>query len=326
MRVAAIAVVLGLWSGTAVADTADALFKKAKKLLADKKYADACAMFEKVDELDPKIGAKLNVANCFEQWGRLAVAYRWYSDAHRLAIQSKDDRAPRIKERLDEVDLNVPRVTIRVPSGADPAVITKLTLDGRAMVLASLGEEQRVDPGPHVIEYTVNGETKKKMAPVERGGSSEVELELPKVGATKTGMKVQHGATAQDRVLVGAPPSPGRTQRIVGISLASAGVVAVGVAGVLTLGARGRYNDAIDAHCMGSTTMCDPDGLTITADARHTANLATIVTLLGGAAVAGGIVLYVIAPSKPRASDAHALYVEPRVGSSSGAIVFGGRF
>ena len=56
----------------AFADQADALFQKGKQLLAEKKYAQACKAFQDVDQIDPGIGAKLNVARCFEEWGRLA--------------------------------------------------------------------------------------------------------------------------------------------------------------------------------------------------------------------------------------------------------------
>jgi hypothetical protein len=323
MRLATLglALVLAL-TGTAAADKADALFKKGKKLLAEKRYADACSAFEQVDKLDPGIGAKLNVARCYEEWGRLARAYQWYVEAHKMAVETKDDRAAKIKERLEDVDGDVPRVTIRMPEGADPVAVTRLMLDGQPVVLSLLGEEQRVDPGPHVIEYTVNGEKKKKMAPVERGGSSEVMLDIPKAKKTD---KPDPGETPEKPGVV-APPVPGRNQRIIGISVASAGLVTMGIAGIVTLGARGTYNDAIGAHCMGTTTMCDPEGLTITRDARHTANIATVVTLLGGAALAGGIVLYVLAPAKSAGSSEHALYITPEVGTHSGTVVFGGRF
>src|SRR5262245_29991146 len=78
-------------TGVAFADNkeADALFKKAKKLHAEKKYAEACPMFEDTDKMDPGIGAKLNVAKCYEDWGMLARAYKWYVDAEKMATDAK---------------------------------------------------------------------------------------------------------------------------------------------------------------------------------------------------------------------------------------------
>src|SRR5687768_1406652 len=95
--------VIALLATPALADNksdAEALFKKAKKLHADKKYSEACPMFEKSDALDSGIGAKLNVAKCYEDWGMLARAHRWYTDAHKMALDAQDKRAEKIKELI----------------------------------------------------------------------------------------------------------------------------------------------------------------------------------------------------------------------------------
>ncbi len=320
---------LAMASSPASADKADKLFKKGKKLLAEKKYADACEAFSEVDKIDPGIGAKLNVARCFEEWGKLSVAYRWYTDAQKMATDTKDDRAAKIKELAEELDGNVPRVTIKVPEGADPDVLATLTIDGKPVALETLNLEQRVDPGPHRIEFVVDGVTKTKMAPVERGGSSEVSLDIPK-GTGKPKPKKLPGVVKKpgepDPVPEPETPSPpGRTQRIVGASLVVAGGVAVGVAAGVTLSARGKYKDALEEHCMGSTTMCNSTGKDITDDARSRANKMTVVSIVGGAAIIGGVVLYLVAP-KASSSTEHALYLTPTIDESGGGIVFGGRY
>ncbi len=327
MRALIVIALLAAATSPASADKADKLFKKGKKLLAEKKYADACAVFEQVDKLDPGIGAKLNVARCFEEWGRLATAYRWYIDAEKMAVSGKDDRAAKIKALTEELDINVPRVTIKVPAGADPDVLATLTIDGQPVAEDTLGIEQRVDPGPHQIEFVVEGQKRKKMAPVERGGSSEVTLDIPK-GKGKPRPKkppVIGGKGGDPEPDPDVAPRPGRTQRIVGVTLAVTGGVAVAVAGGLTLSARGTYKDALDAHCMGSTSMCDPVGLELTADARSRANVATVITIAGGAAIIGGVVLYLLAP-RAASNDEQALYLTPTVGDDGGGLVFGGRY
>jgi outer membrane protein assembly factor BamD (BamD/ComL family) len=43
-------------------DKADSLFKQGKKLMGEKRYADACESFEKSFKLDPVIGTQLNIA------------------------------------------------------------------------------------------------------------------------------------------------------------------------------------------------------------------------------------------------------------------------
>ncbi len=318
MRAAiAFGVVVGLVSA-AHADQADALFKKAKRLLAEKKYAEACAAFEQVDHLDPAIGAKLSVGKCYEEWGRLAVAYRWYLDAEAMATAVKDDRAAKIRAVAEELDSNVPRVTLKLPEGADPAIVATVTFDGKPVDPATFGLEQRVDPGPHTVEFVVDRQTKKKMAPVERGGGSEIMLDIPKGTQGKRGVP-------DPTPVVDTPPVRGHRQRIAGIVIGASGVVAVGIASGITLSARRTYKDALAAHCMGSSSMCDPAGLTATHDARHTANIATVVAVIGGAAVIGGVVLYLTAPRPgSKRGGEHALYFSPVIGSDGASVVLGG--
>jgi hypothetical protein len=311
---AAIAALVVALAGPAHADKADTLFKKAKRLLADKRYAEACKTFEDVVKLDPKaIGGLLNAGKCYEEWGQLARAYTWYEKALTTAAEAKDDREPKIKELLDELDVNVPRLTIKVPEGADLAIVATLTLDGRPVDQATLGQENRVDPGPHVIEFTVDGKKKKKMAPVERGGSSEITVDIPKAKPK--------GPDEPEETPVVPPPTgdPGRGRKIAGIVVGSAGIVAIGIAGGLTLQARGKYLDAIDQHCGGSPSNCTQEGLDITRDARSRANVMTVVTLVGVAAVAGGVILYLTAPKA-------GVYVAPEVTGDGAGAVLGGTF
>ena len=88
--------------------------------------------------------------------------------------------------------------------------------------------------------------------------------------------------------------------------LGGAGVLAIGVSSIMTLSARSKYNDAIDAHCGGMKTTCDDDGLTLTHDARSTANTATFIFIAGTAAVAGGVALYILAPKGEATDDSTA--------------------
>jgi hypothetical protein len=316
-----IAIVAALAS-SASADKADKLFQKAKKLHGDKKFAEACPTYEEVDKTDPAIGSKLNVAKCYEDWGRLATAYIWYVQADKMATDAKDERAAQIKKLIEDLDLNVPRITIKTPDGADPDVLDTLTLDGQPIAEEYLNTLQRIDPGPHVIEFVVEGQKKKKMAPIERGGESELSLDIPKGPGKKPRPKKKGGDVTPPVI---ATPDPGKTRRWIGIGLGGAGVVAIGVAMGVTLSARGDYNDALEAHCMGSPSMCNAEGYAITKDARSTANVATVVTIIGVAAIAGGAYLYFTAPKKPTATEKQ-VYVTPTLDSTGGGFVVGGTF
>ena len=308
------ALVLLALAAPAAADKrdADALFEKAKKLHADKRYAEACPLFEQTDALDPGIGAKLNVARCYEDWGMLARAHRWYSAAEAMARAANDKRAGKIKELIDAIDSDVPRLTVKLPAGVDAAAI-ELALDGKSAV-AIVGKPQLLDPGPHELTWVVDGQKKSKLIPLERGGERELTLDIRAVSPRKRA-PAEHDEA----------PAPGRTRRILGIVAGATGVVGLGVATYLTLDARSTYNDALDMHCMGATNMCNDEGLSITHDARSQANLATVITVASLAVIGGGIALYLTAPSGER-ERARTVYVTPVVGDGGGGIVVGGGF
>jgi hypothetical protein len=61
---------------------ADQKFDQALKLRADGKLAESCALFRESLQLNNQaIGTLLNVARCDEEEGKLAQAYRAFSDA-----------------------------------------------------------------------------------------------------------------------------------------------------------------------------------------------------------------------------------------------------
>jgi tetratricopeptide (TPR) repeat protein len=301
-------------AGVAHADRADQLFKKGKRFLAEQRYAEACTAFEDSDRLDPTIGAKLNVAKCYQEWGKLATAWRWFTDAARMAKDARDDRASKIRALVAELDASVPRLSLKLSRDPAPTSVV-VKLDGVELAAATIETERRVDPGPHEIEYILDGTRQRKTIPIERGATTELLLELPRKAATRRPRAVELAAERED---------PGRPRRLAGLGVSAAGVVAVGVAGYLGLGARRDYRNALAANCRGASDMCDADGLAATRAARSRANLATVITIGGAVAAAGGLVLYFTA--RPGRRDEHAWYLAPSIDGDGAAAVVGGAF
>ncbi|HEX2691632.1 MAG TPA: hypothetical protein VHN14_33705 [Kofleriaceae bacterium] len=312
--VCVVCVVCGV-GGIAHADRADQLFKKGKKLLAEKKYPEACTAFEESDNLDPGIGAKLNVARCYQEWGKLATAWRWFADAEQMATDTKDDRARKIHALLDEIDASVPRLTVKVPRNATTGGVV-VKLDGAPLDTSALGVERRVDPGPHQIDYLVNGVKRTKVVPVERGGSAEVTLDLPGPSLRPTPVSPPAVAESSD--------DSDSTRHIIGLGVTGAGVVAMGIAGIVTYRARSDYRYALSTHCRGDKLMCDDKGLSVTHGALHRANIATIVTIGGLVTVAGGLLLFFTEPAVAPHRNEHALYLAPSLDAGGASVVFGG--
>ena len=149
---------------------------------------------------------------------------------------------------------------------------------------------------------------------------SEVTLDIPKDRVVQ-----KHVEEPVVEKSVSTGPAPGHTQRLGGLVLGGAGVIAIGVSSLMTLSARGQYNDALEMYCNNAKDMCDPMGLEQTHDARHTANTATVIFVGGAVAVAGGIALYLLAPTSAGRTE-QARYLVPTATPDGGGVVYGGRF
>jgi tetratricopeptide (TPR) repeat protein len=342
VRFIAIAVVIGLgigaFGGTAFAESkADKMFRKGKRLLKRKKYEAACQTFERVDQLDPGIGAKLNVAKCYEEWGKLAHAYDWYTAAHKMAKANKDKRAARIKDLVEALDQDVPRLTVKIPDGTD-IIAAAIKLDGKELEKDQFGQELRVDPGHHTLDYISADKPQQKTVKIGRGALSEIELPIEPSKKTDQGdttnqVDNNNGKTDNrnnnnnnNNKPIDAPPPKSNWRKLAAYAGGGVGLIGLGVAGAITLGARSSYNDALSQHCRNDTSMCDTEGLKATKDARKKANIATGVSIASGVVVVASVVLYVTAPKSHRANSEHALRIVPSVGNGQAGVVLTGGF
>jgi hypothetical protein len=218
---------------------------------------------------------------------------------------------------------------IHVPPDADTAGL-QVAIDGVTVSVEDLANPQLVDPGPKQVEYALgSGARKTKIVPVERSGTSEITLDLPKPKGKPE--KPAHGDHTGDVAVEKPKPhhdepevadTTGHGQRVAGVVIAGVGVAGMAVGSYLALSARSKYNDALSMHCMDMTNACDAQGLTDTHDARSQANTATIIFAIGGVATVAGIVVYLVAPKA--ASSEHAFYLVPTLGNTTG-FAFGGR-
>jgi tetratricopeptide (TPR) repeat protein len=297
---------------------ADALFKKGKKLLAEGKYADACQAFEASQRAEPTIGTLLNVAKCYEEWGKLATAYDTYVEAARQAEDAADDRAERIKERVETIEPTVPTLVIRADSKPVDLVVK---LDGKELAIGELNAPRRLDPGEHVIEYGIaDGDKKRITVTLEANDHKTTTLE--RLAAMQVGGPVEEALEPDEKPIVVDDPNKGRTRRILGLATAGAGVVMIGISSWVVLDARADYRAALAAHC-NAEKMCDDIGLDATRDARSRANIGTVLFSVGLAAVAGGAILYFTAPRPAKKEHAR---IQPVVTPDGAGVVLSGSF
>lgn len=93
-----------------------------------------------------------------------------------------------------------------------------------------------------------------------------------------------------------AASSTGSTQRVLGVLVAGVGVAGIAVGSVFGVMAGSQKNDAA-SQCNGS--VCNATGISDLNDARTKATVLTVGFIAGGALLAGGVVLYLVAPRAP---------------------------
>src|SRR6185436_12248389 len=126
---------------------ADKLFEDGRNYLAAKEYALACTAFEQSNQAEVAIGTLLNIALCYEEWGKIASAHRAYLEAERYAELKLDDRANGAHKKALELAPRVPHLQLDVPADAD--VSTVFLIDGKEIERRALDVDMLVDPGPH---------------------------------------------------------------------------------------------------------------------------------------------------------------------------------
>jgi hypothetical protein len=98
------------------------------------------------------------------------------------------------------------------------------------------------------------------------------------------------------------------------------GIITVGFGGYFGLRAFAKNSDAKEL-CSGEVCH-DRRGVTLTDEARDAAAVSNVLFGLGLAAVAGGAVVYLTAPTP----EASAIRIAPRVSKHAGAVWLGGNF
>lgn len=301
-------------------ETSASLFSEGQRLMAEKKYAEACPKFEKALSLSPGVGTKFNLGDCYEKTGRPASALKLFREVEDTTRQvGQTERATAAKQRADGLEPRVPTVVVVAPWLAAKSNAT-ITVDGKEVKHDDVSKPIKVDFGAHeAIARWSDKETRASVQIEKDGESKKLVLDEPGFVAAPT--------PPPPPITEGPPPepesSPGKTQRIIGIVTGSAGLVMLGVGGIVVLGAKSDYDEATKT----CGTSCPRDETTKANDARSSANVGGIVFGVGAVALVTGIVLFATAPSSKPSSAAHAgLRIVPTAGPSGGGLTMGGAF
>jgi hypothetical protein len=303
-----LAVAISLYSAAALsapsrADVAkaDKLFKEARTLMSQGKFDAACPKLEESEQLDPAPGTRYQLAVCYESTGRPATALALYLEVADLAKAAGfKDKEKVAREKADALEPKVPRIVIEVKAARPSGLV--VTRDGAPVEESQYGRPILVDPGDYVIEATAPERKPFKTTVAVKGEGARVAVPISL-------------APVEDfsRKEVPEPPPPKSSfgaQRIAAIAVGAAGAGGVVAGSVFGMNAKGAYDKAMgDPSLCPTKKTCYPDGKALVDQAQSDALISTITFIAGGVALAGGVVLFVTAPSgAPPAKGQHSTY------------------
>lgn len=280
---------------------AEALFDEARNLMAAQRYAEACPKFAESQSLDAAVGTLLNLALCHEKLGKTASAFRNYRRAAAAAREKgQTEREEIAKGRAAALESRLSMLVItRPPSAWEEGL--ELRADGERIAPESRGEAIPVDPGECVITASAPGKR-----------ALRLEVTIPARAGSRT---VAHVPTLEDLPGEGGLSAASR-HKIAAGALGGAALISIVVGSALGAQAISR-NNASQSHCIEGN-LCDAQGVVLRDEARLRGDVSTAAFIVGGAAAAGAITVWLTAPSKVQASVGG-------VGSGAG-LLLGGAF
>lgn len=275
-------------------------FTEAQRLYDEKKYEEALPKFQELLTQTSSPNARLYVARCLRDLGRLTEAYDEMAATVREAKQKAETEKkyePTRDASASELALlsdRVGHIVIAIP-GAHAEVI--VTVNGARMTSERLDTPITVLPGTVHIEVTGPG-----IAALAR----DVEV---KGGETKTAAIALAAPRATPDPATNPPvtETKGGGLRIGGIVLGSVGVASFGVFGALFALAGARFA-TLEEEC-GATRCTDPKYGDIVDEGKSFELGAFVMLGMGSALVAAAVPMIIL--GGPRPAEALAATVQP---------------
>ena len=309
------------------------LFEDAMDLAKKNRHADACPKFEESQRLDPGVGTKFYLADCYEHIGRYASAWGLYMEVSDEAGDAKREEYSR--KRADALKPKLTRMVIVLADDVKTITGIEVRRDGVVVPPGQWGMPLPVDAGKHTIG--VGAPSKRSWeTTVEASGEGAVvtvtipELRddtvippptaLPTVQPTVTAT-VAPTTSAAPTV---APDAPWPIQKKLALAAGAVGLVGVAVGGVMGGLAAGKKGD-MDAQCSQSDPLkCNAAGVALASDVKTFGTVSTIGLIAGGALAVGGVVLWLTAPSSEPEKAKTTGHLRTSVGVTPGGLVVKG--
>ncbi len=281
---------------------ADARFQEGVTLAKAGNYEDARTKFVQAYALDPNVRVLLNLAIAEKNSGHPVEALR------HLRAYCKDPRSNADKVKGVQRDLLPPlvaatgHVDVTAPSGASVVVD-----QSDSVGTAPLDTVVDVTPGRHWIEARVGDKGSRKQVDVAAGATQKVELTVDGASSAAAGSgappaagdhHVEPPPVAESHTTMWPPP-------VGAMILGGVGLVGIGVGVGFGLDSKSKADDASTleaAHPCAQPTSAACSALKDKNDSSKTSGAIAVVGYgVGGAALVGGLVWWMVAPRKTTA-------------------------
>ncbi|MEZ4364978.1 MAG: hypothetical protein R2939_01665 [Kofleriaceae bacterium] len=270
---------------------ADRLFAEGQAALEDKDYATACALFERSKALEPALGTMLNLATCYEAWGRLASAREEFDAAREAAGRAGQVAfADAALERISLLEPRIPRLIV-YPTPTVEGLTISLRGGGYRERTVEAGAYTYVDPsGSATGLYTLTVEIAapgyetwtETYAPSEAEPVRSIKHQL--VPLPEGAVPASTGAVAAAPTVDAPRPAwSGRKKLGLGLLGGGAAMLATGVALNLVWRSDGSAPDADDEQAQAANDKMRWIGTPIVGAGVALAAVGTYLLVTGGA-------------------------------------------
>jgi len=276
---------------------AQALFDEAVALRNQNQIPAACAKFEESLRLDPAVGTRFNLADCYERQGRVASAWTYFLEvAAATAMAGQDERAEAARRRAKRLEPHLSRMVITPQERPRGLSVTRNGIDVGA---AQWGTKVPVDPGNYLIAAIAPGKRRWQRQVRVSGAADLVEVMIPSLADAPKNAALPN-PTGSNVVVPDGPrperPTPPST--IAGLTIAALGIVGLGVGTAFGIIAIDGKSD-VDALCPeGVCPTMEAETLAASAneDAKTAGNVSTGALIGGSALVVTGLIVWLAVP------------------------------
>ncbi len=291
---------------------ADALFDSALKMMKDGNYAGACEKLQKSHTLDPAVGTLLNLGRCYNESGQTASAWTSYREAASMArTEGQSDREKLARDEASALELRLVRVRLIVSEEIKELPELVIKQNGQDVSLSLLGEPLPVNPGLQTVEVSSQGKAGTFTVQAEKEGLTyslnidQLESSGPGEHSESVPLSEKGDERGQyDDDPAGADDSNG-PKHLGPIILGASGIASIGLGTAFAFIAKSHDNNAREI-CTDPQVACTASDVeeweNELSDAEDNASLAYLSWGLGGAAVVGAVVWWMLEPAQPETS------------------------